>query len=231
MAARAVAIPTSLSLEEKCALMRANSGRLPGRANLVVVPDPEGRGKRRVPDGDPKVRMIQEYESMVRQYSPMCYNHCSHCRGVGVVASYNFSRCRVCGCVWRKVFRSCFGKYKSLDDRGMSVMRITIRGISYTMPGAEFRADFEIICRRTISELSQDSGIVKDAWYFYHMMGLDWKWAVQNVNHYHPSTPIDRGNFFHYVHKIEQICGRALYETKPFGLYPSGKYFAGGRVV
>jgi hypothetical protein len=82
----------------------------------------------------------------------------------------------------------------------------------YSSRPAEFRADFELIAKRT---LSTDDWAVFSA---HHLMGNEWRVCCQRLG-------MSRGNYFHAVYKLENELGRVFRELKPYPLYPLDEYF------
>jgi hypothetical protein len=82
----------------------------------------------------------------------------------------------------------------------------------------EYMADFCLIGRRILDEF--EHRVFK----FHFLLGADWKLCCRRLG-------IDRGNFFHYVYRVQQKLGRTFRELKPYGLFPLDEYFFGSTQV
>jgi len=150
---------------------------------------------------------------------------CNRCFGSGLYPAGLAGRLTVCNCVLRAVFRACYGKWRAIaEDQSMARIGSTAtshlgrrpagrRGWSWARPREEFRADFELIARRTL-----------DAGHFaifrlHFLEGLDWKICCARLR-------MDRGNFFHSVYRVEQRLGKAYREAAPYALFPVYEYFS-----
>ncbi len=118
---------------------------------------------------------------------------CANCGGAGVGA-----REKVCECVWRAVFRAC---YEAYGDGGVPGLRL-----------AEYRADFELIARRVLSERERK---VFEARFIAG--GECWECCRR--------LHLSLGEFWHAVYRIEAKLGRAYAETAPYGLFPPAHYY------
>jgi hypothetical protein len=78
----------------------------------------------------------------------------------------------------------------------------------------EYIADFLLTVRRLLSD--DEYRIFK----FHYLLGADWRLCCARLK-------MDRGDFFHYVYRLEARLGRAFREVEPYGLYPLDEYFGG----
>jgi hypothetical protein len=149
---------------------------------------------------------------------------CNRCFGSGSYPAGPPGRLTVCNCVLRNVFRACFAKWRDIaaDQRearlGSSVSkpgrrRAGRRSSVWARPREEYRADFELIARRTLD-------VHHYAIFRLHFLeGLDWRACCNRLG-------TDRGNFFHRVYRIEEQLGKAYREAAPYGLFPVYEYFS-----
>jgi hypothetical protein len=78
----------------------------------------------------------------------------------------------------------------------------------------EFAADFCVIAKRALEPR---------AWRIFQLHflgGLEWPACTQRLG-------MNKGEFFTEVYRIQQRCGRAFYETRPYAIYPIYEYFGG----
>ncbi len=158
---------------------------------------------------DPSVRIL------------LAQARCVQCYGAGLV--YGVESSRTCNCVWRAVFRACWGRFQQLGESDPARARMrpdktwpsTRSGLPISMPSRkreEFMADFCILAKRTL--LRREFEMFRAHW----LLGMSWRECA-------PRLGFDRGRFFHAVYRIEQKLGRAFYETEPYGLFPVDEYF------
>jgi hypothetical protein len=84
----------------------------------------------------------------------------------------------------------------------------------YSRVREEFMADFCLVSRRVLDE--QEHRIFR----MHFLLGADWKLCCRQMK-------LERGDFFHFVYKIEQKLGRTFAELKPYPLFPLDQYFGG----
>ena len=146
--------------------------------------------------------------------------HCCKCIGLG----WRQGRYRpeICNCVWRAIFRACFGRYRG-DREAQQSARTTCalhwlggsrgrRRWNWSRPAEEYFADFELIARRTLDE-------THFAVFRLHFVeGLSWRACCHELR-------MDRGHFFHSVYRVEQQLGKAYSATEPYPLFPTSRYF------
>jgi len=145
---------------------------------------------------------------------------CTHCHGYGLRPGRN-DREVPCNCVFRAIFRACFGRFQDCVHKDRSLSRVQLEFCSgkdnrmtYGRKVEEYIADFCLVSRNALSPLEHD------IFRFHYLLGADWKlccWRLQ----------IDRGTFFHMLYKIEQKLGRVFRELEPHSLFPLDEYFGG----
>ena len=74
--------------------------------------------------------------------------------------------------------------------------------------------DLCLIAERTLTEYEHR------LFRYYHLLGADWKLCTRRFN-------LDRGQFFHFIYRMEEKLGRAFVETEPYALFPLDNYFGG----
>jgi hypothetical protein len=90
------------------------------------------------------------------------------------------------------------------------------RRVFWAMKNEDYIADFILISRRVLTPEEQK------LFRLHFLLGADWQL-------YCPREGMDRGTFFHALYRVQRKMGRALVETKPYGLFPLDEYF--GTVV
>ena len=105
-----------------------------------------------------------------------------------------------------------------MADRGISPARIeSIRGKEHShtwgMKNEEYVADFCLTAERTLNRVEHQ------IFRFHFLLGADWKLCCRRLK-------LDRGNFFHYVYRIEHKLGRVFRELQPYALFPLRDYFS-----
>jgi hypothetical protein len=150
---------------------------------------------------------------------------CNRCFGSGSYPAGLAGRLTVCNCVLRAVFRACYGKWRDIGGDqfvgrlGSSAASHRGRrqagrhGWFWARPREEFRADFELIARRTLD--ARHYAIFR----LHFLEGLDWRACCNRLR-------MDRGNFFHSVYRIEERLGKAYREAVPYALFPVYEYFS-----
>ena len=126
----------------------------------------------------------------------------------------------VCDCVWRAIFCRALSSYRRLDSSLHPVRRVTKRGVAYSFPAQEYRADFELICLKLFTKNSMRWHVVR----LHFLNQVPCKPCIAALE----STlkrRVDRGEFFHEVYRAEAKCGRALFQVRPYPLYPIDEYF------
>jgi hypothetical protein len=78
----------------------------------------------------------------------------------------------------------------------------------------EYIADFLMMVRRHLDDSEYR------VFRFHYLLGADWRLCCMKLK-------LDRGNFFHYIYRLEARLGRAFREEQPYGLYPLDEYFSG----
>ena len=77
-------------------------------------------------------------------------------------------------------------------------------------------ADFCLIARRTLND--QEYKLFR----YHFLLGADWRLCCRQLK-------VERGDFFHFIYRIQRKLGRAFAEVEPYPLYPLREYF--GTVV
>ena len=146
---------------------------------------------------------------------------CAHCQGIGLRHGNEESK-DPCNCVLRKIFVSCYQKFRScaVSASHISVARLEHvtggRDNSQTwgMKSEEYMADFYLVTKRSLNEFEWQ------LFRFHFLLGADWKLCSRRLG-------MDKGRFFHAVYRIEQKLGRAYRELQPYALFPLDEYFGG----
>jgi len=86
--------------------------------------------------------------------------------------------------------------------------------MSWGRKNEEYMADFLLMVRRLLSD--DEYRIFR----FHYLLGADWRLCTMRLK-------LDRGDFFHYIYKLEARLGKAFREVEPYGLYPLDEYFSG----
>lgn len=174
----------------------------------------------------------------------MAESRCTTCRGFGEVwrgpHAGKPGRWRVCGCVWRAAFRACLGKHHYCQSHGMGAVRV-VQFERKSQPGGrtlllrghrnvEFSVDFLLVARRALAGRA-----IERAVFDVHCVGgREWRAALAEINRKLGATlprPLDRGQFFHALYRLQALVGQALVETKPYRLYPLDEYFGGAMLT
>ena len=125
-----------------------------------------------------------------------------------VLAGHGHDGLGVCNCVYRSIFVECLRKYWQIEE--------TPRMGGWFARGSEYRADFELIARRTLPEF--ELRIFR----LHYILCADWRMCCRALR-------MERGNFFHSVYRIQQQLGLAFLTTKPYAIWPVAEYFSGLR--
>lgn len=161
-----------------------------------------------------------------REYIGLAMTKCRSCFGSGLYRSQKNPEGVVCSCVWRAVFRICFMRFRSCVSQDYRISVPTRpRGPNKTwgMKDQEYVADFFLISKRNLNPF---------LWFVFRKHFLcEFPWFVV-VDSYNRTTagkekPLDRGNFFHAVYRIQEKLGREFANIEPFPLYPLDEYFGG----
>jgi hypothetical protein len=139
---------------------------------------------------------------------------CSSCNGSGFLEPQH----QVCACVWRAIFRICYGRFRYYHQHFVSARASldscfgTHRASVYGASASEFCSDFELIARRTLPA-------PKFAVFNLHfLLGANWRLCTEKLK-------TDRSSFFHDIYRIEEKLGRAFFHCAPHSLYPLADYF------
>jgi len=144
---------------------------------------------------------------------------CTRCHGVGLVR--NRSQVTPCFCVLRSIFRACYSRFRQCVNKEKYLTKVSIsvssgssRRPTWGRKDEEYIADFILVSRRYLDEDE------RRVFRFHYLLGADWRLCCRKLN-------MDRGNFFHFVYRIQQKLGRVYRELEPFSLYPLDEYFQG----
>lgn len=146
---------------------------------------------------------------------------CAHCHGLGMRHGDEGSS-EPCNCVLRKVFTSCFRKFRACAEKAGRLPVARIENVasgrdsrqSWGMKSEEYMADFYLVTKRNLD--TSEFQLFR----FHFLLGADWKLCCRRLK-------IDRGRFFHSVYRIEQKLGRVFSELQPYALFPLDEYFGG----
>jgi hypothetical protein len=146
---------------------------------------------------------------------------CCHCQGGGIVDP-SASTPKICGCVWRAIFRACYERFRFCNNSficsrvSLDTCFVTHRKSVYSLKATEYVSDFVLIARRHLSARQYD--IFK----FHVLLGVSGVDCARKLD-------IDRGAFYAEIYRIQQALGKAYLETEPHGLYPISNYFSPGQ--
>ncbi|MBI2688765.1 MAG: hypothetical protein HYX27_20885 [Acidobacteria bacterium] len=88
------------------------------------------------------------------------------------------------------------------------------RSMTWGRKDEEYIADFLLMARRVLDEAEYR------IFRFHYLMGADWRLCTLKLK-------MDRGDFFHWLYRIEARLGREFREQEPYGLFPLDEYFYG----
>lgn len=151
-----------------------------------------------------------------RRYITLALESCAKCKGTGARIGH---RARLCGCVTRAIFAALHRKYRGIATRmeavSSCVPTVVIGGegahFVWGMKNEEFSADFYLLAKRVLDARSFQI-------FRLHIIdGRDWRYCCERLG-------MDRGTFFHAVHRIRETVGLAAVELKPYPLYPIDEY-------
>ncbi len=197
---------------------QAPSPTVPRSHRLILV---KNTGSRRA---EPPVRHL-DAPWTERDCVALAQVTCNRCFGLGCYPAALPGRLKVCCCVLRAVFRACYAKWREIADNPVATGPASSSGQrigrgrtgrhawNWARPREEFRADFELIARRTLDARHFD------VFRLHFVEGLDWKACCVRLH-------MDRGNFFHSVYRVEERLGKAYREAAPYALFPLYEYFA-----
>jgi hypothetical protein len=145
---------------------------------------------------------------------------CTTCHGLGL-RRVKRGKEAPCNCVLRSIFRACFRRFRRCIEKEKQVSLCTLsftggraQSMTWGRKNEEFIADFLLMVRRLLSD--DEYRIFR----FHYLLGADWRLCTLRLK-------IDRGEFFHYLYKLEARLGKAFREVEPYGLYPLDEYFYG----
>lgn len=145
---------------------------------------------------------------------------CAYCDGSGLVQGRK-GKSSPCACVFRAIFRACYGKFRSCVQGERSfkgaVHEAGGRGArcgGWGFKDEEFVADFCLVSRRALNDAEYR------VFRYHFLLGADWRLCCRRLR-------VERGVFFHTVYRIERKLGRVFGELKPYALWPLDEYFNG----
>jgi hypothetical protein len=146
---------------------------------------------------------------------------CAFCGGSGFRSpKTGFGLPNPCGCVLRSIFRTCYRKFLECTNmpklRKVSFWRShgAVGKLFAGMHREEYIADFTLISRRVLSDSE------RQVFAEYFLFRRDLNRCCQFLR-------IDQRDFVSAVRRIEEKCGRAFRETRPYSLFPISEYFEG----
>lgn len=146
---------------------------------------------------------------------------CVFCRGLGLRKTPTKGETKPCGCVFREIFRVCHSRYRHCAEKSGLTSKPQLERISgasgyrfYGRRNEEYIADFELVSRRSLTDLEHD--VLR----YHYLLGADWKMCTVRLE-------IDKGTFFHTKYKVEEKLGRVFRELQPHALFPLDQYFGG----
>jgi hypothetical protein len=145
---------------------------------------------------------------------------CAHCLGIGLRRDGRFEN-MPCSCVLRRIFRSCYAKFRYCATREKPIGQVRLEAVkgtegnfSFGMKEEEYMADFCLVSKRALEPLEYD------IFRCHFLLGADWRLCCRRLK-------LDRGTFFHHLYRIEQKLGRVYRELQPHALFPLDEYFGG----
>jgi hypothetical protein len=147
---------------------------------------------------------------------------CVVCDGYGVRTSYN-GALTTCKCVYRSIFRICYGRFKSSAQRKESIGGPTLEHtssvqtrVNWARKHEEYVADFLLVTKRTLTP--EEYRIFN----YHFLLGAEWKLCCRKLN-------MQKGVFFHTLYRIMVKLGATYVDLEPYALYPVHDYFHGSR--
>lgn len=144
----------------------------------------------------------------------MAMADCANCRGTGR------RRGLVCRCVWRRVFRACWGRWRAIQDNpprprmdwqllrqgGQAATRV------WSCPDLDYAADFEMAARRVLKPAEWR------LFRLHYLQGREYRDCARELR-------ISGGRFWHEAYRIEEKLGRYFEALRPYALWPLRDYF------
>lgn len=145
---------------------------------------------------------------------------CTTCHGMGLRIGKRGKEVP-CNCVMRSIFRACFRRFRQCVEKEKHLSQCTFQftggrdtKMVWGRKNEEYIADFLMMVRRHLDDSEYR------VFRFHYLLGADWRLCCMKLK-------LDRGNFFHYIYRLEARLGRAFREEQPYGLYPLDEYFSG----
>ena len=147
---------------------------------------------------------------------------CVVCQGYGVRKSHNGSL-TTCKCVYRRIFRICYERFKTSSQRKEYIGRPTLEHTSspqtpmnWARKHEEYVADFMLVSKRTLAP--EEYRVFN----YHFLLGADWKLCCRKLK-------MEKGAFFHMLYRIMVKLGTTFVDLEPYGIYPVHEYFHGTR--
>lgn len=140
-------------------------------------------------------------------------NSCAYCHGLGQRTGRRGNK-KPCLCVFRSVFRICFGRFRLCYEVEKHKTSVTLEGNVWSRKNEEYIVDFLNVTRRALTD--EDWKIFN----YHFLLGADWRLCTRKLG-------MDRGRFFHELYRITERLGRVYRELQPYPLFPLDEYFHG----
>lgn len=155
---------------------------------------------------------------------------CTTCCGLGQVVVGGAEK--ACQCVRRQVFRNVLREVRNMRRNGVR-SRVIAAHIedatgnthrSFGNKGVEFVSDFDIVARRALT--SQQLTIIQ----LMRGMSLSWQEASAEIaKGSQGRVVLERAEIMYLLYRAEAELGTALYECRPYALWPVSEYMSGRR--
>lgn len=151
----------------------------------------------------------------------MAHKRCTRCRGVGHYASRGYTR-GVCSCVYRHIFRNVLERYREMQFRPKAAIeRLRCGALVCGFKGAEYCADVECTAKRALEPR------LFLVWRHHFICERPWHECLSVLSR--AGYPMDRGNFFHDVYRVQEQLGQVFEFLRPYRL--SRSYFRGNFLI
>jgi hypothetical protein len=145
---------------------------------------------------------------------------CAVCAGTGWTEPYG-TQVKACRCVYRGVFEACRGKYRQIRDGGSMgyvTLEAVLGGLSASMYGAEYMADFELAAGRALAEHPLERAALN--YWLAEIPGVECRESLVGAE-------ADRSVYFRAVERMRVLMGRECLQR---GILPR-EYFRPLRLV
>jgi hypothetical protein len=147
---------------------------------------------------------------------------CTVCAGTGWIEPYG-TQLKACQCVYRGVFDFCRGRYGRIRDGGSMgyvVLEAVVGGLSASMYGAEYMADFELAAGRALAAHPLERAAL-NSW-LAGMSGTECQKSLEEQG-----MEADHDAYWRAVGKMKALVGRECLQS---GILPR-EYFRPRRAV